>query len=294
MDQSSLEHVKGVIEALLFVNEKPVMLSQIKDVLEGVDIREIKETVEQLKQEYSDRKRGMAIVEIADGYQMLSNSIYAAYLRSFYKTKHKEKLSKPALETVAIVAYKEPVTRGEIELIRGVNSDGVVAHLLGKELIKVVGRKDIPGRPFLYGTTKQFLEYFGLKSLSDLPRLEDFPKLERAAEQERTEEVTPSGEPSPEPHVPEGENSFDSGLIERLNEQPPTESSEILRDVGGEEKLPESTDAEKELALSEVSEPSGRLDARDETKNNADEGGISSDVAEKRVHDETQESSQRN
>jgi segregation and condensation protein B len=172
-----LNYAKGAIEALLFVNEKPVTLEQFKGVLETVNAAEIKGIVHLLQNEYEQRQSGMKIVEIAGGYQMLSNPRYADYIRSFYKTKHKEKLSKPALETLAIVAYKQPVTRVDVELVRGVNSDGVISHLLTKELVKAVGRKDIPGRPFLYGTTKQFLEYFGLKSLDDLPRLEEFPSL---------------------------------------------------------------------------------------------------------------------
>ena len=158
-----LQHVKGVVESLLFVNEKPVTLDQIKNVLEGVNNADIKKVLLELQNDYEDRKSGVMIIEIAGGYQMLSNPIYASYLRSFYKTKHKEKLSKPALESMAIVAYKQPVTRSDVEVIRGVNSDGVVSHLLSKSLIKVIGRKDVPGRPFVYGTTKQFLEYFGLK-----------------------------------------------------------------------------------------------------------------------------------
>jgi len=171
------DHLKGAIETLLFVNEKPVTIEQLKDALETVNITEVKVLIHELQEAYEARSGGMKLKEIAGGYQMLSNPAYAPYVRNFYKTKHKEKLSKPALECLAIVAYKQPVTRADIELIRGVNSDGVVAHLLDKELIKVVGRKDIAGRPFMYGATKQFLEYFGLKSFEDLPKLEEFPAL---------------------------------------------------------------------------------------------------------------------
>ena len=177
---AQVQHIKGVIESLLFVNERPVTLDQIKKVLEAVNANEIKKAIAQLQLEYEARSSGMMVVEIAGGYQMLSNPAYAAYLRSFYKTKHKEKLSKPALECLAIIAYRQPVTRADIEVVRGVNSDGVVAHLLDKELIKAIGRKDVPGRPYVYGTTKQFQEYFGLKSLDDLPVLEEFPALEPA------------------------------------------------------------------------------------------------------------------
>lgn len=203
-------HLKGVVEALLFVNEKPVALEQIKGVLETLSAAEIKQVIRNLSEEYDQRQSGMKIVEIAGGYQMLSNPGYAGYIRDFYKTKHKEKLSKPSLETLAIVAYKQPVTRTDVELIRGVNSDGVIAHLLTKELVKPVGRKDVPGRPFLYGTTRQFLEYFGLKSLEDLPTLEEFQNLAVPAPVEPEEGAgqTVGQMPLPLGHrLPEGRDS---------------------------------------------------------------------------------------
>ncbi len=175
--QEQSDYIKGIIEALLFVNERPVTIEQMKKALATVSIPEIKSILEDLNAQYVGRHSGIRILEIAGGYQMLSNPDYASYIHDFYKTRHKEKLSKPALETLAIIAYKQPVTKVEVEVIRGVNCDGVIALLLTKELIKPVGRKDVPGRPFFYATTKQFLEYFGLKSLEDLPRLEEFPTL---------------------------------------------------------------------------------------------------------------------
>jgi len=187
MDATSNNHIKGIIEAVLFTSEKPVVLEQIKEVVEGVDTRDIREIINVLKGEYVERKSGISIIEIAGGYQMLTNSDYAMYIKKFYHSRHKEKLSKPALETLAIIAYKQPVTRLDIELIRGVNSDGVMVHLLDKGLVKIVGRKDVPGRPYMYGTSKEFLEYFGLKSLEDLPKLEDFSSLQAVA-QEKAEE----------------------------------------------------------------------------------------------------------
>lgn len=178
MDTSANEYLKGVIEAILFISEKPVTVEQFNEVMaETVGAADVRKLIEELKDEYENKQRGMVIVEIAGGYQMLSSQHYATYVRSFLKTKVKEKLSRPALETLAIVAYKQPVSRGDIEVIRGVNSDGVVLHLLNKSLIKIVGKKDVPGRPFLYGTSKLFLEYFGLKSLRDLPKLEDVSLL---------------------------------------------------------------------------------------------------------------------
>lgn len=174
MDDQQLNHIKGAVEALLFVSEKAVKVEQLKEVLPGTNAGDIKKAIKTLCSEYKERSAGMMIIEIANGYQMLSSSQYAEYIRDFYKSTAKEKLSKPALESLAIIAYKQPVSRSDIEEIRGVNSDGVVTHLLNKNLIKIVGRKEIPGRPYLYGTTTQFLEYFGLKNLEDLPNLEDF------------------------------------------------------------------------------------------------------------------------
>lgn len=184
MDTSAQEYLKGAIEALLFISEKPVLLEQIAEVMqESVGAVDVKKLVAELQEEYENKQRGMVIVEVAGGYQMLSSPHYVSYVRSFLKTKVKEKLSRPALETLAIVAYKQPVSRGDIEVVRGVNSDGVVLHLLNKGLIKIVGKKDVAGRPFLYGTSKLFLEYFGLKSLRDLPKLEDVSLLLANAEQ---------------------------------------------------------------------------------------------------------------
>jgi len=180
--ENSSHHIRGVIEALLFVNERPIALDQIRKVLSTVSAAEIKIVIQDLNVEYEEKQSGMTIMEIANGYQMLSNPSYASYVREFYKTRHKAKLSKPSLESLAIIAYKQPVTRTDIEMIRGVNSDGVVAHLVEKELIKPIGRKDVPGRPFLYGTTKIFLEYFGLKSLEDLPKLDEFPAMQSQEE----------------------------------------------------------------------------------------------------------------
>jgi segregation and condensation protein B len=194
MDQTQIEYTKGVIEAILFVSDKPVTVEQFKQVLEEVSPSEIANVIKLLQDDYAQKVGGITVVEIAGGYQMLSNPSYASYIRNFYKTRTKEKLSRPSLETLAIVAYKQPVSRADIEIVRGVNSDGVMAHLLSKALVKIVGRKEVPGRPFLYGTTKEFLEYFGLKSLEDLPKLEEFPMLTATGDNAA---VSPAGELSP-------------------------------------------------------------------------------------------------
>ncbi len=176
MDEQ-IQMYKSAIEALLFVSDKAIMVDQFKNVIPELKPSEIEHCLKQIQDDYFQRNAGMVIVEIAGGYQMLSNSHAAGYIREFYKTHTKEKLSKPALEALAIIAYKQPVGRAEVETIRGVNSDGVIAHLLNKGLIKIVGRKEVPGRPFIYGTTKEFLDYFALSSLDGLPKIEDLPNI---------------------------------------------------------------------------------------------------------------------
>ena len=176
------EAVKAIIEALLFVNDKPLTLERIKEVLDNMETTQIRALLEELGLEYERANRGMRIIEIAGGFQMVTSSSFAPFLKKLYKERRIERLSKPALETLAIIAYKQPVTRLDIETLRNVNIDGVMQTLLDKDLIRIAGRKKAPGRPFVFATTKQFLEYFGLKSLEDLPKMEDFSQLKPNAE----------------------------------------------------------------------------------------------------------------
>jgi segregation and condensation protein B len=168
---------KSVIEALLLASEKPLPLEQIRIVLDNLDAAETRRLVEELKVEYEQANRGIRIAEIAGGFQMITAAVFAPFLKKLFKDRNAEKLSKPALETLAIIAYKQPLTRTEIELLRNVNVDGVIKSLVDKNLIRIAGRKKAPGRPCVYGTTRQFLEHFGLKSLEDLPKIEEFSAL---------------------------------------------------------------------------------------------------------------------
>lgn len=170
---------KAVLEVLLFLSGEPIMLSSIKDVTELPE-SEIKRLMDELIAHYKERNTGLLIVEIANGYQMVTNPEYAEWVRKFKNIHMSSRLSLPALETLAIIAYKQPIIRAEIEQLRGVNSDSAIRTLLEKRLIKVMGRKEAPGRPFLYGTTKEFLHYFGLKDLTELPTLKDFVREEAA------------------------------------------------------------------------------------------------------------------
>ncbi len=167
------DNYKTIIEALLFVNEKPVSVEPIRRTLSNLDSVKIKAIIEQLKTEYSNSKRGMRIIEVAGGFQMVATPESSVFLKKFYQ-KPSEKLSRPTLETMAIIAYKQPATRIEIENIRGVDSSGIVRNLINKGLVRAAGRRSAPGRPFVYTTTRQFLEYFGLSSIKELPKIEQF------------------------------------------------------------------------------------------------------------------------
>jgi len=170
---------KSLIESLLFVSGEPVTLTGLKNITE-IPEPEIKQLLEELMAEYEGKNSGLQISEIANGYQMVTNPLYAPWIRKFKNTATSNKLSMPALETLAIIAYNQPITKAEIEQIRGVNSDGVIKTLLDRRLIKIMGRREVPGKPLLYGTTREFLQYFGLKDLADLPTIKELTREEAA------------------------------------------------------------------------------------------------------------------
>ena len=167
------EEAKRIVEALLFVTDKPVSIDTLKDVVKGIEPTDIREIVEGLNGEYASSSRSFSIKEIAGGFQMLTDPIYSKWISVMYK-KGPDRLTGPSLETLAIIAYKQPLTRNDIEAIRGVNVDGVLRTLEERSLIRSRGRLEAPGRPILYGTTTEFLQHFGLKSLEELPKLKEF------------------------------------------------------------------------------------------------------------------------
>ncbi len=174
--------IKNIIEAMLFVSDKPLFLSEIKTVLEGPDANEIKDVIAELASEFETQGRALRIKEIAGGYQIVTDTVFAPWLKKLYKTAGADRLSGPSLETLAIIAYKQPATKPEIEAIRGVNVDGVLKTLIEKNLVKIMGRRETVGRPIIYGTTQEFLQYFGLNSLDELPKLEEFNFTEKDIE----------------------------------------------------------------------------------------------------------------
>lgn len=172
----SISEIVAIIEALIFVADEPLSLKLLAEVLEE-DRETIEAAVEELKQEYETREGGLQIREIAGGWQISTRTEFHEEVRKFLKTRPNAKLSLASLETLAVIAYKQPVTVPEILEIRGVQSASAIKTLLDKRLIVAKGRKETVGRPMQYGTSKDFLIQFGLKDLSELPSIEDFEDL---------------------------------------------------------------------------------------------------------------------
>ena len=172
-----IQAVKAAAEAALFASERPLTLAQLTASLEGVERKVVHQVLDELRAEYDDQARGFRLAEIAEGWQLLTRPHHAAVIRRLHRIKSANRLTRPALETLAIIAYKQPLTKAEIEAIRGVGSDGVMQNLLERRLVRTVGRKDAVGRPLLYGTTREFLQAFGLKDLSELPKLTELKDL---------------------------------------------------------------------------------------------------------------------
>ncbi len=187
MERSRL---KSVVESLLFVSESAVTLERMSALLEGVERKEILSVVEELRSEYEAQGRGFCLVEVASGFQMRTPKENADWVKSFLRGTA-ARMSRATLETMAIIAYKQPVTRVEIEQVRGVGIEGVLSTLMERRLVRIVGRKDVPGRPFLYSTTRDFLELFGLNDLTGLPTLKE---MEEVSLPQIPENETPAAE----------------------------------------------------------------------------------------------------
>ena len=191
-----------VVEAMLFASDVPLEAERIREVLDLENAAAARGLVEELIARYGDEPRGLAIVEVGGGYRMVTRPELAPWLVRLARARTRVRLSRPALETLAIIAYKQPVSRPELDAVRGVNSDAVLDNLLERRLIRIGGRKEAPGRPFLYETTREFLVAFGLRDLNDLPKVEGelvIPDLgaEVAAAAERDAQAETEQDPGP-------------------------------------------------------------------------------------------------
>ncbi len=173
MENKSPDEIKRIVEALLFAVQEPISVRKISEIIEGTEAKEIREVIQQLREEYDTHDRVFQIEEIANGFQLLSRPEYHEWISKIRKKSGESKLSQQALETLSIIAYKQPIIRADIEAIRGVQSGQMIRTLVEKNLVKITGRDEVLGRPLLYGTTTKFLDHFGLKSIKDLPKVED-------------------------------------------------------------------------------------------------------------------------
>ena len=172
---TSVQKLKSILEAILFAASEPISLEQFQDTLPDLDKRAIRRGLAELREDYQEMDRSFHLVEIANGYQICTRPEYSEWIQKFYTQQVRVTLSPSALETLAIVAYKQPVTRADVAAIRGVNSDSVLNSLLEKGLVRIAGRK--AGRSLLFSTTDEFLQQFGLKDASELPSLDEIDEL---------------------------------------------------------------------------------------------------------------------
>lgn len=179
------DQAKRVIEALLFAATKPLTPAEIRKVMKFLSLKEIEGLVSEIRADFIRDNRSFEVVDVAGGYEIATKKEFAPWIFKIELQKKARQVTQSALETLSIMAYKQPITRAEIEDLRGVDAGGVLNTLMERSLVKIVGKKEVPGRPFLYGTTEKFLEHFGLKSLQELPNIEEIKVLlERSVKKE--------------------------------------------------------------------------------------------------------------
>ena len=229
--------LKAILEAVLFVSPEPVPIARLMSIVGTVSKAEVIQALEILRHDLDQHGRGVQLVQVAGGYRLVTKQEYAPWLKRMEKAKATQKLSRSALESLAIIAYKQPLVRAEIEEIRGVETSGVLRTLCERKLVRIVGRKDVPGRPIMYGTTKFFLEHFGLRDLGQLPPLREFKELgeseqallpieDESAEGVESSETPYSGELPVASDLAEGETrvAFESESNGELHHEPVEQS----------------------------------------------------------------------
>lgn len=197
--------IKNILEALFFITDRPMSLQKIKEILNDHAVEGLKDIIFEIQQDYQNRNGALHLNEVAGGFQLATRPEYGEWVKKLYKDRITYRLTKSSLETLSIIAYKQPVTRAEIEVIRGVDVSGVLEKLLERKLIRICGRKEVIGRPILYGTTPEFLKFFGLKNLAEIPDLDelvDQEKDELAIPEESSPEVKEQTQTDNQDEVP--------------------------------------------------------------------------------------------
>jgi segregation and condensation protein B len=172
-----MEGLKAIIEALIFASETPLGLDRLAEILEEVDRKDIRGCLSQLVEEYRNAPRGFGLIEVAGGYHFRTKNEWSPWIKKL-KRERPTTLSPAVMETLAVIAYRQPVLKAEIDKVRGVDTGGAIKKLLDRKLVRIVGRKDVPGKPIIYGTTQRFLEVFNLKDLAELPTLRELKELQ--------------------------------------------------------------------------------------------------------------------
>ena len=228
--------IKRIVEALIFASDSPVPENRIKNIVEELSISKIQKIVEELNADYEGRQNAFQIAQIGGGYLFVTRPQFSKYIKKYYKGRSKSRLSRAGLEALAIVAFKQPISRPEIDAIRGVNSDGVVKNLLERNLIYISGRSENLGRPLLYSTTPEFLQYVGVNDVSDLPKPKEIEDLLGSSQEELpfvTDEI--------DEKITEEISTLDQGNEDELSDDVSTDSdgkeddADTSNDMGAEE-----------------------------------------------------------
>jgi segregation and condensation protein B len=185
------EYQKQIVEALIFASDVPISESKISNIVEGLSKEKVKKIVEELNQDYLETHRSFFITKVAGGFQFNSHKSFARWIKKLYKGRAKPRLSQASLESLAIIAFNQPISRPEVDAVRGVYSGGVIKNLLERNLVSIAGRAETVGKPLLYGTTTEFLRYFGLNDISELPKPKEIEEIMEQAQDKKeiSEEV---------------------------------------------------------------------------------------------------------
>jgi segregation and condensation protein B len=247
--------LKLIVEALLFASDKPLTAKDIHSVLPDVKLQEIAGALRVLRYEYEAFGRSFGLKEVADAFQFRSHSEYGPYILAMYQSSP-SRLSRAALETLAIVAYKQPILRQEVERLRGVDSGGILKLLLEKELVRIVGRKNLPGRPLIYGTTKKFLEVFDLKDLDSLPKVKEIKAL--GSDEFEQAPQTPS-EARQEESPGDGQKARQEAGRDPENDEAPEQDGSAPENVVPEQDGPAREDDSAANRAAQTAAPAGAL-----------------------------------
>ncbi len=263
--------MEAVVEAILFVSNDPVSRPKLLEVFSERDREAAAEALDAVLDRYrEDAARGVVIDEVAGGLRLVSRPDLHGYLRRFFEVTGSNKLSMPALESLAIIAYRQPVTAPEIQELRGVNSSGVLKTLLERRLIRIAGRKEVVGKPFLYATTREFLQHFGLRNLKELPPLEQFEELFGGDVEAAPEGLEPDAEELLEREVVEMSEQQDEAMEQAMVESIEAErqaAEEAIDRTGSEEpEAVEEAEAAEEAEAVEEAEAAEEAEAVEEAE----------------------------